>query len=160
MANDEERELWMPSLFLAYGQAMYYASLLEKLLHAVDAERRRELIAQGFNLSRGLYGGSGNMADNIKKVVPHDAALAKKLEEAKDSRNHLAHNFWLDNAANVYDRDNVVKLGESLVERTKVFKTLSRRVVLLLVDIGEKKGEVLTEGGRQNLDRMLAQLEG
>ncbi|MFB6518725.1 hypothetical protein [Streptomyces sp. NPDC056401] len=157
----DKDELILPALFLGYGQAMYYAVMLEKMLHAFDAERRFEMIEQGQILSAGGWGGSDNMSDNIKKVARHDAALGGELTKAAASRNHLAHDFWLVNAMNVYSHDQAKVVGDDLGARANVFRDLTRRVLILMVDIGRQKGRVPNGGGfEQNLQIILGQLDG
>ncbi|MFE3996780.1 hypothetical protein ACFXPW_34595 [Streptomyces goshikiensis] len=157
----DKDELILPALFLRYGEAMYYAVLLEKMLHAFDAERRFEMIEQGQILSAGGWGGSDNMSDNIKKVARHDANLGVELKDAVASRNHLAHDFWLVNGTNVYSRDKAKVVNDDLDARTKVFRGLTRRILVLMVEIGRQKGRMPMDGNfERNLQIILSDLDG
>ncbi|MFJ4777406.1 hypothetical protein [Streptomyces sp. NPDC088762] len=158
-SEHDEEKLILPALFLGYGQAMYYAVMLETMLHAFDAERRFEMIERGELLAAGGWGGSDNMSDNIKKVKRHDAVLGKALEEAVASRNHLAHDFWRVNALNVYRQDDARVVGDDLGRRATDFRALARQVLVLMVQIGREKGRMPSSGAfERNLQIILSDL--
>lgn len=101
LQDDGSRE---KEVFATYGLAMYQAQILERglinlllLLELTPSQNTRrdyDVLAQTLDKRT-----AGALMKRLRKAINVDDATIRLLENALDTRNHLAHSFFYKNAA-------------------------------------------------------------
>ncbi|MGA5637693.1 hypothetical protein ACPCTN_02930 [Streptomyces cinereoruber] len=140
--------------YLWYGNAMFAAATLERSLvnaaaiHRLAAAARegRELVSDPF-----VKAAKAGMDDNIKKIkvrLEQHPGLEDRLLQAKDRRNHLAHDFCFHRASDLFAAEPTGRLIEELASDVPAFLDLHDEVVAVSRAIMEEAGMDLDAADR------------
>jgi hypothetical protein len=155
--DSESMDDLVRELYARFGLAYYVSEVLHRGLcirlalsdlpprEMLTKPRIEERLARAFSLTL------GEVINQLTGKIP-EAYLAK-LEQARDTRNLLAHHFWFDRAHLMFHSEHIQKLISELDGYTQTFGSLDEENVRWLADRDEMLG--LT---REMRDHCLAEL--
>jgi hypothetical protein len=119
-------------MYARFGLAYYHSEVLHRglcLILALSDLPRRDLItrlrveerlAQSFSLTL------GDVISELVGKIPDTFSI--RLEEARDTRNFLAHHYWFDRAHLMFRTDHIRQLIEELDGYTQIFNQLDEEI--------------------------------
>lgn len=115
-------------MYARFGLAYYESEVLHRglcLILAMSDLPRRDLITRPRAEERLAHAFSlmlGQVINELEGKIPR--AFSIRLEEARDTRNFLAHHFWWDRNYLMFRADDIHELIEELDGYTQIFKRL------------------------------------
>ena len=149
--------------FAVYGLAMYHAQCVEKSLAIMvssifnkdfvntEGPDEREVIQDAFFRKT-----TGQLITQLRKQVSVPADLNDKLNEAREKRNWLAHEYFWDRSGEVMTNRGRDKMLSELTELCEWFSSLDKRLTSIYEKYLIKAGisiEMMDKAFRELVDR-------
>lgn len=139
-------------VFARYGLAMHNAQCLEKQLALMLALSAPNFFTQNpeerdLLFDKALTEPFGKIWNKLRTVVPFDSDLVNQISKAKTVRNHLAHNYFWEHAADLLSEAGQEKLIADLTAAADQFKNLDDRLTKIIDAYSQQIGiteEVIT----------------
>lgn len=157
MEMNSETEI--KNLFALFGAAYYHSECLhrglcnlyafgsfESKLHMTNP-RIEEKLARAFKLTL------GQLIQEVQSLVP--PKFHRRLQQALEQRNFLAHHFWFERIHLVYTAAGIVTLTEELNQALELFSHLNAEVHIILEPILKKIG-ITDEAIQESLEEVVA----
>lgn len=117
-------------MYARFGLAYYHSEVLHRglcIILAISGLPRRDLITRPRIEEKLAHAFSLTLGDVITALAEKlPAEYLRKLEEAREKRNFLAHHFWFDRAHLMFRADHVQRLIVELDGYTEVFSQLDK----------------------------------
>ncbi len=132
--------------FARFGQAMYYAQCVEKQLAILLATTfNREFLKastdeRGKCFDRMLERNLGSLLGMLRQQVVVEAGTEDRLTKAKDRRNWLAHNYFLERGIDVLTWNGRERTIAELQTIADEFRLLDEQLTRLTEDWLERSG--------------------
>lgn len=124
-------------VFARYGLAMHNAQCLEKQLALMLTLSTPTFFTQNpkerdFLFDKALSEPFGKIWNKLRTVVPFDKNLIDQISKARTIRNHLAHNYFWEHAADLLSEEGQEKMIFELTATAERFKNLDDRLTKII----------------------------
>jgi hypothetical protein len=159
MALDENYDPQLVELFARFGQAVYMANVVEDqlvltLMQLKFARTKEAFVkAKGKGFDRAKVAAEwdayekgqrnntmGQLKNLVKDSADFDDALKKRIEDAKDRRDFLAHRYWVQNAVTMQTKEGREKMIAELIKDADTFEKLAADIEAAMKPVREKLG--------------------
>lgn len=144
MALDENDDPQIVEVFARFGRAMYMANVVDdslvRTLMQVNFMKTKEAFikAQGKGYDRATLSADwdtyekqqrdktmGQLGKLVKDSPEFNDALKKRIDDARDRRNFLAHHYWREQAFTMQTKEGREKMIAELIDDTDTFENLA-----------------------------------
>lgn len=98
----------------------------------------------------------GQLKNHVKDSIDFDAALKKRIEDAKDRRDFLVHHYWREQAVTMHTKEGRDKMISELTADADTFEKLAADIQAAMKPTREKLG-LKDEDLDAHVEKQLAQ---
>jgi hypothetical protein len=176
MALDEDDDPQLVELFARFGRAFYMANVVEDqlvlTLMQIEFARTKEKFvnAKGKGFDRAKIAADwdayekaqrektmGGLRNLVKASADFDEALKKRVDDAKERRDFLAHHYWKEQAVTMQTKEGRDKMIAELIVDADDFEKLAADIQKAMKAVREKLG-VKDEELDAHVEKLMAQM--
>lgn len=179
---DEDDDQQIVETFARFGRAIYMANVVEvglaqtlMQIEFLTPAREKFIAEKGKDFDQAAFDADftafmakqfsktmGQLKQRVAEVSNFDEALRKRIIDATERRNFLAHHYWRESAEQFMTEDGRAKMIEELTKDAEVFEQLDKDIRSATKPVRERLGikeALLNEGVEEQLGQLLTKLK-